>query len=547
MFIESSGLVERIRTQGDPGAKWEWKKAELRDLLYNVLGMACREGCNVLIYLDAVKESGREFALRLLQGLQTRSDDFPGTPVHELEQDFAIDLDQDNHRDLGVYVDYQFFRKQTALTTAELAAVKAHLISRSSSAFQWLVWMCPRVVSLAEAMESLTYILAQIQGYPKELSDVYAQHVLTIAEPEVNIAFRIFEWLTFTKELLSVNDLRHAVCLGEGSHCPSIEDIKHSPHWCDNIAAFSARVSRLSSKLVRRVRVRIETLGPSSPGYEDRLIFQFDHHSVQAFTQDAGLRMLHGRFQNILPAVSSPETDLSLAGRCLMFLSCKEVYEFRRIRTLGEIMLKENPITLDRGGRAVFLFEPAFAIHAGEQWPKHIRAAEGAPRAPNMAKFFHDLKHVDWSHIAFMLQPATDQCRFQDEGQTLLHILSLLGFDANLASIFALSASDQDPPEVCREHCLGMLEARISHDRTPIALAAMQGHCRILNELIKQNAQTCSVDDYEFTPLHFAAARRSGDIVERLLACSDVQVDAAMILLWHMQPRTSTSRSWHCS
>ncbi|KAK4894338.1 hypothetical protein LTR27_007471 [Elasticomyces elasticus] len=324
MFVESSGLVERIRTQGAPGAKWKWKKSELRDLLYKVLGMACREGRKVLIYLDAVDESGSDVALRLLQGLQTRSDEFPGTvrvcftsrpqPVHELERDFTIDLDQENYRDLEVYVDYQFFCKQTALTAAELAAVKAQLITRTSSAFQWLVWMCPPVVIMAEAMESPNYILGQIQDYPKELGDVYAQQLLAIAEPEVPIAFRIFEWLTFTKDPLLVNDLRHAVCLEVGSQYSSIEDIKRSPHWCDNIAAFSARVFRLSSKLVRTATVRVKTLSLSGHQYEDGQIFQFDHYSVQAFMVRTGLRSLHERLSNILPTVCPAERDLSLAG-----------------------------------------------------------------------------------------------------------------------------------------------------------------------------------------------------------------------------------------
>ncbi|KAK5736848.1 hypothetical protein LTR17_007173 [Elasticomyces elasticus] len=535
-FIESSGLVERIRTQGAPGAKWEWKKSELRDLLYKVLGMACQEGRKVLIYIDAVDESGRDVALGLLQGLQTRSDEFPGTvrvcftsrpqPVHELERDFAIDLDQENYRDLEVYVDYQFFRKQTALTAAELAAVKAQLISRTSSAFQWLVWMCPHVVTLAEAKESLNYILPQIHGYPKELGDVYAQHLLTIAEPEVPIAFRIFEWLTFTKDPLSVNDLRHAVCLETGSQYSSIEDVKPSPHWCDNVAAFSARVSRLSSKLVRRAVVRIKTPIFSGPQYENWQIFQFDHYSVQAFMERNGLRILHERLPYIPPIVPSAETDLSLAGRCLRFLMCEEVQHFRRDRTQDVIPLGEGGSEI-KGRHAEFLPEPPFAIHAAEQWPKHFRAAERASRPPNTAKFFHDLKDIDWSQVGLMLQlSATDQCTNLDEGQTLLHILSSLGFDATLASIFALSASDQDPPEVFREHCLAMLETRTFGGQTPISLAAAQGHCRLLNELIKQNAQTCSDDDKGRTPLHHAAANGREDVVERLLACSDVEVDA---------------------
>ncbi|KAK5739904.1 hypothetical protein LTR17_005000 [Elasticomyces elasticus] len=536
VFMDISEFAKRCRSQGTPGPKWDWKASELRELLHKVLDALRQQGRNVRIYLDGVDEGGEVAVSRLLQssgpwtkGLQeTVGVCLTSRPrlVYKFGQTFELNLDQENHHDLSAYIDYQFCNIQTALSASELARVKDRLVSETSSAFQWLVWICPRVVTLAEALESCEYIIAQIQGYPKELGDIYAQHIRTIHESEVSVALRILEWLTFTKDPLFINDLRHAVCIEPGKLCSSIENMKGSQHWCDNIDTFTARVARFSNQLVGKVNVRIRVPGLFGPQYNDWQIFQFDHHSVQAFLEKTGLQILRERLPDSPGAVSTAEVELSLAGRCLAFLMCKEVVQLRCDRTRQQTVVRKG-VFITEGKKDEFLPEPPFALHAAEEWVAHFKAAEQASHTLNTPKLLHDLSGLDWSHVTLIYHIAVSvnfMITTLDEGQTLLHLLSRLGLDSTLTKIFALD--EQDPFVSLRKRCVGMLEMRDNWGITPLAMAAGYGQRRVIDELIKQGANVSSRDNTEATPLHHAASSGAEDVIERLLACGEVQVDA---------------------
>ncbi|KAK5676942.1 hypothetical protein LTS10_010706 [Elasticomyces elasticus] len=531
-FMDATDFLKRCRTQGVPGPKWDWNVVELREPLYKVIGDVSQRGTHVRLYLDGVEESSKAVALRLLDRIRTLSAGSSGTVgicmnlrpqlVHKFEPEFVIDLD----RDLAAYVAHHFRSKQTALNPGELAKVKDRLVSQTSSVFQWLIWACPRVVILAEAMESCDYIIAQIQGYPKALGEVYAQQTRDIHKSEVSSALRILEWLTSAKDPLFIDDLRHAVCLEAAQSYSSIEDLRHSKHWCDDKVAFMMRVGRLSGQLVGIANARVKVPGLSGPQYREWHIFQFSHHSVQAFMEDSGLQMLRQRLSTPQSAVPSAQMELSLAERCLAFLMCKEVVQLRVDRTRQQTVASKG-VFVTEGKKDEFLPEPPFALHAAEEWVAHFKAAEQGSHSLNTPKLLHDLRGLDWPHIALMYDIAVSSnfmVTTLDEGQTLLHLLSRLGLDSTLTKIFALD--EQDPFVSLRKRCVYMLEVQDNWGLTPLAMAAGYGQRRVIDELIKQGANVGSRGNTEATPLHHAAQNGTEDVVERLLACGGVQVDA---------------------
>ncbi|KAK5736850.1 hypothetical protein LTR17_007175 [Elasticomyces elasticus] len=243
-FVKGSQFAERCRTRGSPGSGWEWTVLELREAFGQVL--ACGTS-RFRIFLDGLDEGSEDAAVNLVNMVHSASPTltcaaelcFSSRPhtARSLAHHFRIDLEKENESDVGLYLDD---RLSSFPHRTDLASVKKFLIKKTGSVFQWLVWIWPRVAELART-ESASYIIGKIQGWPRALADVYAQQLQLIHLDDVPEALRIFEWVLLAKGVLSLDALRHAVCLEDGMSPESVIHLESSIHWSNDATSFAAR------------------------------------------------------------------------------------------------------------------------------------------------------------------------------------------------------------------------------------------------------------------------------------------------------------------
>ncbi|KAK4894342.1 hypothetical protein LTR27_007475 [Elasticomyces elasticus] len=545
-FTKETNYVERCRSRGPPGAQWDWTVSELRDQLGQVLLKLCKTGSRVRIFLDGLDESGEAEAYCLMEAfVPTQCETANAISlcissrahlVGDLPHEFYIDLETEHGPDMKQYLDVQLRDNQHG---AALAAVKDCLISRARHVFQWLTWICPRVVKLIRNGEEPDYIIRKIKGYPKELGDVYAQYLNLIQEEDLPDALRIFEWVALAIGPMTLNDLRYAICLEDGFDYGSTTEITGSGYWCSSEKTFAKRVRDLTKALVINVEtsVSVEWLDHGA-SHESRELIRFDHESVREFMLDSGLQMLYARLIPSSQIQALPTFHILVAGRCLMFLKCAEIVDFRAACILevekDESREQDGQMTPSWGlgiNRNWVAMEPPLASYAAQHWHDHIRTGESEIGDPaNVLRLWASISSIDWSHIEVMERISYHDGRsFMRGGLTMLHVLSDHGCHKTLARL--LMPPDGTTCEMSRifqsmkERCRQQLNVRDEDGVTPIVFATCRGHSDITDLLIDLGAHSWIMSDNWEVVINYRDGWEQGGLFETLLDHSNADVD----------------------
>ncbi|KAK3629967.1 hypothetical protein LTR56_017726 [Elasticomyces elasticus] len=560
-FLESSQYVERCRTRGNPGTGWDWTTSELRDQIHRVITSAMSKQHAVRIFVDGLDESTEDAARSLGSIVQSVSTTQLGAvglclasrpqAISELLHDFHINLEQENRHDMELYLNHHF---TPAAHCTDLTTVRDCLINQSGTVFQWLTWMCPRVLKLAKCGEEPDYIMNKIKGYPKELKEVYTQQLELIHLDDVPEALCIFEWLTIRPCVMSVNELRHAVCLEDGVVPETVDDFKHSIHWSSAPHTFAARVNRLTKDLIRLVTEEMDQ--PASNhgvvrGAEDTTtkVLHFDHHSVHQFMLESGLQILQSK---IRPAGQNPLslTDLQvmLGLRCLAFLMCKEVIAFRE----GGMVDREEHMRCHKEVRRMNrnhvlrtqyrVPEPAFTSYAILNWAEYFQLMTGYF---DPLELCHRINTMDWAHVAALHDIIMcGHCFGQYSDTTALHVLACRGlkdlillvwmYTPGVGETWVLDGHGYDLPtrQALLARSTQQLGARDASGHIPLAEAASRGCVEVVKLFLEYGAQPWPLTNDAETPLHLAAKVGSASTVELLLECEGADVDAKNRFGW---------------
>ncbi|KAK4962398.1 hypothetical protein LTR10_000024 [Elasticomyces elasticus] len=156
-YVQLTGYAKRCRSRGTPGVDWDWPTQELGDQLNHMLRKAASNGYEVRIFLDGLDEAGKDVAKRLLDIFRKLSGAvsvcFSARPqaASEPVHNFRIYLADENYSDIELYLDHHF--SNIGLDWPHLITIKVYLMMHSSGVFQWLAWICPRVVKLARSQQ----------------------------------------------------------------------------------------------------------------------------------------------------------------------------------------------------------------------------------------------------------------------------------------------------------------------------------------------------------------------------------------------------------
>ncbi|KAK3633305.1 hypothetical protein LTR56_015873 [Elasticomyces elasticus] len=533
-FVRASDYLGRCRPQGQPGKDWDWDVSQLRTQFGRVLAAAWKQRHHVCFFLDGLGECGGVAARKLINYFWSISEEskktvkvcFSSRPSCEMKHDFHIELERENGQDVRLYVESRFQIKKLELWDDEddVGAFKDELCLRTANCFQWLCWVCPQLVQLAEDGESYDSIVEAMEGFPEELGEVYAQQLTRIPQRDVTYALRLFQWLSLNAAcLLTEHELRHAACLEDGRAYGSVEDaIDDSVHWCDDLDIFGARIARWSRKLITRV---------SRPPPRAGNFFMFDHHSVQEFMVKSGLQILHQRLHPSAQQVSLLAMRLSLARKCLAYFNCKEVIAFCSERTLirnyigyGLYHIPDKPESRMAG--------PAFALAAGKQFIGQVTQMDAdITEGPEMWEMLEHIEPTVWMRIRALRSILLEQtCAANYKESTLLHFLVHFRLYHTLARILRTNTSSRTPEpdwrlQAIRKICMDQLGLSDAEGQTPLSLAASLKCNRAVKLLIDRGARPNVPDHVGRAPLHHAAMVGADAVLRTLLKCNGVDVD----------------------
>ncbi|KAI7001251.1 hypothetical protein KC329_g38 [Hortaea werneckii] len=174
-FTKATRFTAREKQYGQVGISWDWSPSELQEQLEDI--------CN------------RKF--------------------------LSIDKDLSLRRLLG------------CLQKEDFLLIKGRLLDRASSVFQWLKYAIRQATELLQGGESVNYILDVLEKCPQYLDDVYASLIEQIPRPETDVAFRLLEWISLAQAPVSVEALRHAICIDRPYRKgASIHDFKNRRRSC---------------------------------------------------------------------------------------------------------------------------------------------------------------------------------------------------------------------------------------------------------------------------------------------------------------------------
>ncbi|KAK5736852.1 hypothetical protein LTR17_007177 [Elasticomyces elasticus] len=545
VFVQGSSFADRCRTQGKPGVDWNWDVSLLRELFDCMVKTSQDQGRRIRIFLDAMDECEDDVSCDIVQLFRLEGDaskiapdlcySTRPQPFQELHRNFRIKLERENSGDMRKFVDAKFPATAAALSLDELEAVKNQLCSRAEHCFQWLVWICPKVLKLINMGESYDDIVEAMRGFPQELGKVYAQQLKEISDEDIPRALRLFQWLSLSCNCPFVNkDLCYAVCLEDGEVYESIEDVVDgSPHWCGNFDTFCNRAIDWSGNLVQRLSTVIPESQSQEVLFSEPTLHElvFDHHSVKEFMICSGLQQLHNRLAGKAQSFSLTSMRHRLAGRCLSYLRCKEVVAFRESRT--RLMEHISPGMSRLAGQPVPpMAAPPLALAAAIQWLFLADQVENdVAWVPQILDLFGQSDTVTLLHLRAMrnLTWVGSKCKVNYANSTLLHALLDFGLVNTLLEIYHPSRdatpSTKKQLRSTRKLLDRDLDAQDGQGRTPLSIAVEHQLDGLVVFLMERGARADIPDINGWTPLHYAAAFGADATIKTLLRSDEAFAD----------------------
>lgn len=270
-FIVDSQFVNRCKNSGEPGVKWNWDDGTLRMSLEQCIRQLVSDR-SVHVYIDALDECDDDTikaVVEFFHGLSSSLNDhfgicFASRPYREAGKPVlyttqyrsAIELQELNQPDIEAYLNDEFLPLEGDASVDDIQRVKNHLSKRASGVFRWIAFVAKDAVGwLSE--ESVDYTIAMIDNLSTYLNELYSRAMQKIIrDEEVEVAFQIFELLTFTPKLIPVEDLRYSVCVSSGDEPKTLKALQRNKrHWVDEDDKFIKRAFRLSGGMVRVVEM----------------------------------------------------------------------------------------------------------------------------------------------------------------------------------------------------------------------------------------------------------------------------------------------------
>lgn len=567
-FTKATNFAVREKQQDQAGVTWDWAASELQEQLGDICKHKFRQSRKAYFYVDCLDACSDEHATEILEWLTTLASEtqngfrvcFSSRPYPKWNFDklMCLNLEELNQSDMVSYLDFhlQKLRKPSLrggiVEEEDLLLIKGCLLDRASSVFQWLKYAIRQATELLQGGEPVNYVLDTLASCPQDLDDVYASIVEQIRREEAEVAFRLLEWITLLQAPLSVEALRHAICIdtpyGKGA---SIHDFRSpNKHWCENDKLLMLRAERLTRGLVRPQKIMLvyRDFDPI-PKKAELQVLQHDHESVLEFFVTRGLQMLASRTGT---GFTLSRSHFRLTQRCLAYLLTREgmltaIKEGRsrcvkRAKDVARVFHGEkgpadvlravlanqiNAASADDGETTPPVAQPQLTDYAVKHWWEHYLEAESDTNiVDECVNFLQSVSGPDLWEVQTWCDPFRwNYCtQLVDGRDRVVDIICSLGFINTLNRLLSRWNHGHQPTMTLgggRE----MLNTQDRYGVTPL-IAAIGGRCRSIVKLLLQHGVLVSVPDcYGIPPIHHAVVMGQADVVDLLLASPDSDPD----------------------
>lgn len=226
--------TERIQTIGQYTKKWSWELRDLEDLAVQTLR---KTQSNVYLLIDALDECGEEGAISLVKFFMRVMKDVEisathlhicfscrNYPIGDRYNGLEIQVQKENTHDIEIFLNQEL--TQIADGAVNLVAT---ILEKSSGIFQWVVLVVQQIKR--RRGRTLAEIANIIEKLPSTLQELYHSLLATIDVEDRQEAFRLLQWICFTKKSLSLADLRYALTLSPETASKKLTEIQSSDNF----------------------------------------------------------------------------------------------------------------------------------------------------------------------------------------------------------------------------------------------------------------------------------------------------------------------------
>ncbi|GAB1732647.1 hypothetical protein NU195Hw_g8627t1 [Hortaea werneckii] len=580
-FTRATKFALREKQQGQAGIAWDWSSSELQEQLNDICKHKFRQPGKACLYVDCLDACSDEDATEVLEWLISLTSETGNGlricfssrpyPMWKFEKLMCLNLEELNQSDMVAFLKYHLQKLEKpalrgdAVKEEDISLIKGRLLNRASSVFQWLKYATRQAAELLQSGESVNYVLNTLERCPQDLHDIYASIVEQIPREEAEVAFRLLEWITLLQAPLSVEALRHAICIDRPYRKgASIHDFKSSnKHWCENDKLLVLRAERLTRGLVRPQKIMLvyRDVDPV-PKKAELQVLQHDHESVLEFFVTRGLQMLASRMGT---EFTLSRSHLRFTQRCLAYLLTKEGMSTAIKEGRSQYVKEKKIIARAMEQKSDKLLRALFANKAAHTSPSYaaasVDAGEATPPAAQLLLTGYALKHWRTHYLGAESDDAVvDEClnflqsvcgpdlwkletwcnpfrwkyctQVFDGRDRVVDILCSLGLVNTLNRLLSRQDQQNEPTRTLggwRE----MLNTQDQYGVTPL-IAAIGSRSRSTVKLLLQHGVSASVPDrHGVPPILHAVVSGQADVVDLLLARSDIDSDQRGSVSWN--------------
>ncbi|KAL1851077.1 hypothetical protein VTK73DRAFT_9546 [Phialemonium thermophilum] len=496
----------RCQANGRPNKEWRWQEEELWEFFQSSIPKLL-ETRPVWLFVDALDESGKDNAEKLIRrfGSLLSSAQPHAGPVHAFRLCFScrpypvqnwdggleIRPEDHNGQDIRTFVESRLV--SSPVQRSKIPHLVKQITRRASGLFLWARLVVEKAIDRDRDRPTLREVTNIIYATPDGLDDLYGELVGGMGPASL----RLLQWIYLAKQPLTLDELRWATAIP--FDCPH-----RSLRECED-------AGDVPDSEQMKIRVHSLSRGLAEISVSDKPVVQFIHQSVKDFFMRKGSSFLFPIARSLKLAVGM--VHLQLSRICLRYLLMKEVKE-----ALNSIALPDST-EISNGVRESLYSRFGLLHYAYHHWETHASESDkrGVPgdELLKLLSWLADTRGYakSWAYLS------QKQYQFQEtEEETSQVRWSVMHIAAKNGIYGALEAMLRNNSPLARD-----LNARNMKGRTPLSLAAVEGHEEILRLLLDAGqVDVNACDDDGDTPLVKVALRGSNTVKLLLDAGADI-------------------------
>ncbi|KAL4783349.1 hypothetical protein BJX76DRAFT_330123 [Aspergillus varians] len=486
----------RCETMGSAEAGWRWHANELEKFLERCV-LKVLDRCSLQIVVDALDECEVDTARRLARVFQHLVEvsattqfglkvcfscrHFPNIVVSRTH--FEVRVEDENTHDIQHFIK----RQLDCEVKAGLEPLVKEIEARADGVFLWVALMLPDIVWKAREGRDVSELRHAIEDTPAQLDILYESTLAALSERDKRRSKRLFQWLSFSFQPLTVSELRWAILVEDSPDFTSFQQLRSQYDFITDDKKMKLQITALSCGLAEIRQLREKT------------VVQLIHGSVKDYLISSGFSLLDS-------LLSEPDCHVVGVSHYQMYRTCVRHFTMAEIlhKTQGLVDPSKfsqqswNPTKkfLIRNQNAALMHQiqdqyPLF-FYTFSWWLQHCQMAEQfnslggnflkglTPSPDRTLQLLTEARYAWYVQQRRFSTPLHDAVkyhlhsvlfRFQDEGSLLPAVAQDMR-DADGNTLLTYAAKHGNLVAVQRfQECGAALEAVDSHGRNALSLA----------------------------------------------------------------------------